>query len=163
MPECQLGDLETAGGAPHGAEKQADPDSATLTPVPQPGHRGLDHPVERHAALHIQLGSEPDLGVHHTVVRQVLGAFGRHPVHSPISLHDANGVAEHLQVELQAAAASAILDPGRQLPRIVGRKTRVAGVPGEINDRGGSQPAIEVIMQHYFRRLSQPLERRSSG
>ena len=55
----------------------------------EPGQGGLHDLVQGHARLEVQLGGEPDLGVHDAIGGEVLDALGRHPLERLGGLHDA--------------------------------------------------------------------------
>src|SRR5699024_11790656 len=59
---------------------------------------------------------------------------------------------EGLQVALQGAGVGSIMEPSTQFLRIMGGQSRVTVLPGQFDDRGGTQPPVEVVVQEYFRR-----------
>ncbi len=159
----QLGDLPGHRRVPHGGHQQSHHDRparcrTSLLAVGEPGQHGVDDLVEGHAAVDVQLGSEPDLGVDHRVLGQVLYALVRHPVQRLGGLHHRHGVRERLQVALQRAAVRAGAKPGRQLLDVGGGQPVVAGLPGDVQHGRRAQAAVEVIVQQGLGRLADLLE-----
>ena len=58
-------------------------------------------------------------------------------------LHHRDGVVEGLEVALQRAGVGGLREPGSQLVRVA-RRQRVTALRGQLDDRGGTQPAVEV-------------------
>ena len=95
------------------------------------------------------LGCEPDLRVHDAVCRQVFDAFARDPFEGG-GLHDRHRVRERLQIPFERTAVGGLPEPRRQRLRVVGGQFGVAAVAGQLQDRRGPQPAVEVIVQKRF-------------
>ena len=152
MAEGQLGRLERPVGLAHRRHQLANDDRATVGRRPiharsKPiGHR-VDDRVEAEPTAGRQLGRIADLGVDHPVGRQVLGALGRDPRDRRRRLHDPDGVGERLEVELERLAVGAAPDPGGQLVRVGRRQPGVAGLGGELDDRPGTEAAVEVVVE----------------
>jgi hypothetical protein len=98
----------------------------------------------------VQLGREPDLGVHHTVGGQVLGALGGHPGQRLGRLHDRDRVPERLQVQLQMPAPGRPGHrPGQRLGVVAGQVAVPDGLR-QLNDRGGPQTTVQVVVQQHL-------------
>ena len=82
-----------------------------------------------------QLGRVADLGVDDAVGGQVLGALGGDALDGLGRLHHADGVAEALQVQLQALAVGALSGTSAQRVGVVGRQPAVAGLARQLDDR----------------------------
>ncbi len=102
--------------------------------------------------LEMQLGREPHLGVHDAVVRQVLRAFAGDADQRLGRLHHADRVRERLEVQDQVLAAGAPRHPRAELRGVGGRKIRVPGLVGELDDRVRSEAAVEMVVEQDLRR-----------
>ena len=103
--------------------------------------------VEREPAVDVQLGREADLGVHDAVGGQVLRALGGDPGQRLARLHDADGVREGLEVALQRAGVGRLDEPAAERLGVGRGQLVVAGLRGQLHDRGGAQSAVEVVVQ----------------
>jgi len=99
----------------------------------------------------VEFGREADLGVDDAVGRQILGAFGRNPLERLQGLHDRHGVGKPFQVEDEVLAVCTPPEPGGEVVRVGGRETDVACLAGELDDGGGAEPAVEVVVEEDFR------------
>ena len=154
-----LGDLDRAGGLAHRGDEHLHDDRAA-------GRRGPLGPdlealevrghdlVERQAALRRQLGRVADLGVDDPVGRQVLGAFGRHPDDRVTFLHDADGMGERLEVQLEALAVGAAPDVRRERVRVARRQPVVAELGRQVDDGRRAQAPVEMVMEQRLGRLA---------
>jgi hypothetical protein len=106
----------------------------------------------------VQLGGEPDLGIHDPVVGQVLGALGGDPGQRVPGLHHADCVLECLEVQLELAALRGRRHPLGEAGRVVGGQAPVTALPGEFHDGLRPQPAIEVIVQQHLRNAADLLD-----
>ncbi len=111
------------------------------------GEHRLDRLVEAQPALDAQLGRHPHLGVDDTVRGEVLHALGRDPLDRVSGLHHRHRVPNRLEVQLQALAVRPSGEPGAQLAGIGGGQRAVSGRGRQLDDGGGSQPAVEVVVQ----------------
>ena len=127
-----------------------------LLAVGEAGQHRVDHRVQRQPAVDVQFRGEPDLGVHHVVGGQVFDALVGHPVQRLRRLHHPDGVRERLQVPLERSAVRGGPEERRQAVDIGGRQVLVAGLLGEVEDGGGAQSAVEVVVQQ---RLGRPPDR----
>ena len=127
-------------------------------PGGEPGGDRLDDLVEGQAAFEVLLGGVADLGVDDAVGGQVLGALGRHPLDGVLGLHDPDGVLEGLEVLLQGVAARPPGEPAGQLVDVGRRQGAVALLGRQLDDRGGAQPAVEVVVEQGLGRLPNGLE-----
>ena len=121
------GDLDRAGGLAHGRHQQLHRDRVPVErglsrSAREPLEHRLDRLVERQPALRAQLGRHADLGIDHAVGREVLGALGCHAHDRVLLLHDADGVLERLEVELERLLVGAPVEPRRQLVDVLGRE-----------------------------------------
>ena len=157
----QFGDLERASRRPHRRQQRADADPGALGTFAEPFLHGLDHLVESEPALEVLLGRETDLGVDDAVGGEVLGTFARHARERVLRLHHADGVRERLEVQQEVLAVGALGHPVAELPRVGGRQVPVAGLLGELHDRAGTEPAVEVVVEEDLRDFSDLFERRS--
>ena len=137
------------GGVAHGGGQRADGDRPAGAAEPEALEHRLDDLVERQAAVDVQLGGEADLGVDDAVVRQVLGALGRHPHERVLGLHDPDRVLERLEVEVEVVAVGALREPLGQLVDVGGGEG-VAGVSCELDDRRRAEAAVEVVVQQHL-------------
>ena len=117
-----------------------------LLTVSEAGQHRVDHSVERQPAVDVQFGREPDLGVHHVVGRQILDALVRHPVQRLRRLHHPDRVRERLQVTDERPAMRGGAEERRQLIDTCGGQILVTMCVGELQHRGGPQPAVEMVM-----------------
>jgi hypothetical protein len=99
----------------------------------------------------VQLRREADLGVHHAVVGEVLGALGRDALQRILGLHDAHGVCEGLEVQGEVVAVGAALEPRPQLVDVGGGELLVALLGRELDDRSGSDTTVEMVVEHRLR------------
>ena len=131
--------------------------AASRSPSTNPSSTASMTSVEREPLADVQLGREADLGVDDAVGGEVLRALGRDPGERPAGLHDADGVREGLEVALEGAGVGRLDEPAAE--RLgVGRGQRVvAGLGGQLDDRGRAQPAVEVVVQQ---RLGRAPDRR---
>ncbi len=121
----------------------------------EPGEHRLHHLVEGEALLGAQLGRQAHLGVHDAVGGEVLRALVGDPFDRVAVLHHADGVGEGLEVEHEVVALGAAVEPGGELVDVGGRELRVAVLLGELDHRGGPQPAVEVVVEQD---LGRPLD-----
>ena len=82
--------------------------AACLLSLPEAGEHGLDDPLEREAAGHVQLGGEAELGVDDTVGGEVERALAGDPGQLLLRLHHGDGVREGLQVALERAGVGGV-------------------------------------------------------
>ena len=61
-------------------------------------------------------------------------------------LHDPNGVSKCLEIEHEIVALCAPVEPRPEFDDIVCGQLAIAVFVGEFDDRGWSQPAIEVVV-----------------
>ncbi len=127
-----------------------------LLAVGETGQHGIDDGVQRQAGVDVQLGREPDLGVHHVVGREILDALEGHPVQGLGRLHHPDGVRERLQVAHQRSAVRRGAEERGEFVDVGGRQVVVAVRLGEFEHRGRPQPAVEVVVQQ---RLGRPPDR----
>ena len=154
----QLGDLGGVGLLAHGRQQGAHDDAPAPAPGREPGRDRLDHLVEGQPAFEVLFGGVPDLGVDDPVGGQVLGALGRHPLDGVLGLHDPDGVLEGLEVLLQGVAARAPGEPAGQVVHVGRRQGAIAVLGRQLDDRCGSQPAVEVVVEQGLGRLPNGLE-----
>ena len=95
-------------------------------------------------------GAKRDLGVHHAVGRQILGALACHPHDRVRGLHHPDGVGERLEVQRQVLAVGAALHPCCESFGVGRGKVAVAGLVGQLDDRGRSQAPVEVVVEDDF-------------
>ena len=95
----------------------------------------------------MQLRGEAHLGVDDAVGGQVQGALAGDPDERVLGLHHPDGVGERLEVQPQVAAVGAGVEPGGQLVDVGGGQAVVAVLRGELDDGGGPQPPVEVVVQ----------------
>jgi hypothetical protein len=115
--------------------------------------------VEGQPLLRAQLGSHPDLGVDDAVGRKVLRALGGHARDRVAILHDAEGVLERLQVELQRLPVGSPPEPRGQLAHVLGWQVAVSELASEIHHGRGPKPTVEMVVEQRLRRLSDGFER----
>lgn len=137
---------------PHGGEQGADADAvAVLTgrplPFPEALVDGLDHLFEAQPAVEVLLGGVAHLGVDDAVLGEVLGALAGDPDERLAGLHHADGVREGLQIPFQGTGVGGLPEPDAELVGVGLGKPGVPGVPGEVDDRAGAQPAVEMVVQ----------------
>ena len=150
-PHGQLRDLQAAGGGAHGRQQCVDREAGAGRAEPEALEDRVDHFVEREPLLEVQLGGEADLGVDHAVVGEILGALLRDPHDGVTVLHHADGVGERLEVEHQVVALRAQVEPVGQRTDIGRRQPSVAVLGGQLDDGGGAQAAVEVVVQEGLR------------
>ena len=149
---------------PHRGNQAAHGDRAALAAggllaVGEAGQHRVDDRVQRQVPVDVQLGGEPDLGVHHVVGGQVFDALVGHPVQRFRRLHHPDGVRERLQVSLQRPAVRGGPEKVAKPSTSVGRQLVVAGLLGEVQDGGGPQSTVKVIVQQGLRRLPDLVQR----
>lgn len=164
----EFGDLQGAGGVPHGGEQGADPDAVAVVPgtpltLPEALVDGLDDLFEGQPLLQVLLGRVPHLDVDDTVLGEVLRALGGDPDQGVAGLHDADGVGEGLQVPLQGPGVGGLPEPGAEQVGVGLGEVRVAGLAGEFDDRAGAQPAVEVVVQQDLGGPADVVRRRCPG
>ena len=133
--------------------------AAAFSPSAKPASTASTTASKRQPAVDVQLGCEPDLGVHDVVVGQVLDALEGHPVQRLGGLHDADGVRERLQVAHQRSAVRGGAEERRQLVDVGGGQLVVAVLVGQLEHRRGPQPAVEVVVQQRLGRVPDALQR----
>ena len=121
---------------------------------PEALEHGLDDGVQLEARLDVQLGGESHLRVHDAVGGEVLRALGRHADQRVLGLHHADRVPERLQVAHERPGVRRAEEPPAQLAGVRGRQVVVADRVGELDDGGGPQPAVEVVVQQHLRRVA---------
>ena len=130
-----------------------------LHPDPEALEVRLDDVVEAQAALGRELRRVANLGVDDAVGREILGALRGDPDDRVALLHDADGVGERLEVQLEGLAVGAATHPGRELVGIGRRQPVIAELAGEVDDRRRPQPAVEVVVEQRLRCLADRVER----
>ena len=108
--------------------------------------------------LDVLFGRVADLGVDDPVGGQVLGALGRDPLDGVPGLHDPDRVLEGLEVLLEAVAAGAAGEPAAQVVDVGGRQGGITLLGRQLDDRGGPQSAVEVVVEQGLGRLPNGLE-----
>ena len=116
------------------------------------GEHGVEHLGDREPVLDVELGREPDLGVHDAVGGEVLGALGGDALDRVAVLHHADRVGERLEVEHEVVALGAAVEPGRELLDVGRRQLAVVELLGELDDGRRPQAAVEVVVQEHLRR-----------
>ncbi|GAA2915289.1 hypothetical protein GCM10020221_08730 [Streptomyces thioluteus] len=111
----------------------------------------LDDLFEGEPGLQVLLGGVAHLGVDDAVRGQVLGALGGDPDQRLAGLHDGAGVREGLQVALQRARVGGLAEPYPQLLGVGLGEAVVAGLAGQLDDRGGTQAAVEMVVEEHLR------------
>ena len=159
-----LGDLDGSRCLAHRGDDDLHGDRATVgrRPVradPEPLEVRLDHLVERQPTLGRKLRGVADLRIDDAVGGEVLCAFRRHPHDRVALLHDADGVGERLEVELERLAIGAPADPPRELGRIGRGQPAVAVLGRQVDDRLGAEATVEVIVEERLGGLADGLER----
>ena len=175
VPHRKLGGLDRAGRLAHRGDEQLQRDPPPLLArlmlaLAEPVEDRRHHLVEREAALGGELGRVPHFGVDHTVGREVLGALGRNTLDRIACLEKGDGVAESLEVELEALTVGAAEEPARELGRVARRQLALADVGSELQHGFRAQAAVEVVVQQRLRRPAdrfdlqqRPLRRFSHG
>ena len=102
---------------------------------------------------------KPNLGVDNAVGSEILGAFASDPFDRRGGLHHAHGVGERLQVQGEVLAVGAPQHPCGEFVGIGGGEIGVAGVVGKLDDRRGSQPAVEMVVEQDLGGSADALER----
>ena len=148
----QLGDLRRSGELPHGGHDGPDGDGRTdrrgsIGTALESEQPGLHHLIQAQPALRGQLGCVANLGIHHAVRGQVQGTLGGDPLDGRGCLHHADRVRESVEVQLQALPVRTLPEPATQLPGVVRRQPRVAGLTGQLDDGQGSQASVQVVVQ----------------
>jgi hypothetical protein len=110
-------------------------------------------------ALGVQLWRKPNLGVDDAVGSEILGAFASDPFDRRGGLHHAHGVGERLQIQGEVLAVGAPQHPCGELVGIGGGEIGVAGFVGKLDDRRGSQPAVEMVVEQDLGGSADALER----
>ena len=103
----------------------------------------------------LQLRSEAHLGVHDTVVGQILGAFVRHSLDRVTVLHHPHRVGEGLEVEHEVVALRSPVEPGGEVVDVGRRQILVAVLLREFDDGAGPDAPVEVVVEQ---RLGGPLD-----
>ncbi len=111
-------------------------------------------------ALEVLLGGEADLGVDDPVGREILGTLARDPHQRPARLHHADRVRERLEVEHEVLPVGSARHPRAELPDVTRGEPLVAGLVGELHDRGGTEAAVQMVVEQDLRGLPDALERR---
>jgi len=149
VADRKLSDLQRPGGVPHRRQQADDPDRPPGAALPVALLYRLHDLGQRELSLEVQFGGEAHLRVHDAVGCQVLGALASHPDQRLAGLHDAYGVPEGLQVRGQRPGVGALAEPPAE--RLgVGRRQVVAGVGRQLDDAGGAQTTVEVVVQQHF-------------
>ena len=166
-PHRELGDLTRPRLSAHGREQRVHRDRMTCGGRTLGSDReAVDHRaddiVEPELSLGVQLGGEPDLGVHDAVGRQVLGALSRDPHQRLARLHHRKRVVETLEVQHQVLLVRTRHEPLRELADILRRQTGVAARIRELDHGRGAHPAVEVIVQQRLGRPHEGVERRAA-
>ena len=167
-PHRELGDLTRPRLSAHGREQRVHRDRMACGGGPLGSHReAVDHRaddvVEPELALGVQLGREPDLGVHDAVGREVLGALGRDPHQRLARLHHRERVVERPRGTAPGPSGSR---PRRTTARARRRRSSADRCSrthrGELDHRRGPHPAVEVVVQQRLGRPRQGVERRAA-
>ena len=148
----QLGDLQAAGGRPHGRADGVDREVGARRADPEALQDGVEHLVQGQPGLDVELGGEAHLGVHEAVGGEVLGALGGHADDGVAVLHHADGVRERLQVEHEVVALGAAVEPRAEVVDVGGREAGVAVLRRQLDDGGGAQATVEVVVEDDLRR-----------
>ena len=90
---------------------------------------------------------KPDLGVDDAVGGEILGAFTGDPFDRRGGLHHAHGVSERLQVQGEVLAVGALQHPCGEFVGIGSGEIGIAGFVGKLDDRRGSQPTVEMVVE----------------
>src|SRR2546426_6446085 len=155
----ELRHLERIGAVAHRADDLAERDAVFALGALEPLPHGLNDLLEVEAARRVEHRRVADLRVHDPVAREIIAALVRDALERFLSLHDRDRVVEATQIERERPGRSARMEPTTELVRVRGRKARVADIPGELDDRRGTQAAIEMVVQQDLRRGSQRFER----
>ena len=163
----QLGDLDGSRPGAHRADDRAHDDRLTdsgrvVLTITEARLHCVHDLVERQPVLLVQLRGEPHLGVHDAVGGEVERGLTRDAVQRGRRLHHRERVLERRQVLEDVAGAGPTREPRRELVRIGRGEVRVSDRVGELDDRRGPQPAVEVIVEQDLRRRPHRLERHGS-
>ena len=120
----------------------------------------LDHVVESEPPLEVLLGRVADLGVDDPVGREILGALARDAHQRLARLHHTDRVRERLEVEHEVLPIGSTGHPGAELSDVARREPLVAGLVGELHDRGGTESAVQMVVEQDLGRGPDALERR---
>ena len=147
----ELGDLQRAIGVSHRRDQLPDTDVAAgalggIFALLDALLHGLDDLVEREAASQVLLRRPADLAVDDAVGGEILNELARHPREPLAGLHHRRGDVERLEVLDERARIALVGEPVRELVGVIGRQVEV-DVVGELDDRGRTQRAVEVIVQ----------------
>ena len=107
----------------------------------------------------MQLWRKPDLGVDDAVGGEILGAFTGDPFDRRGGLHHAHGVSERLQVQGEVLAVGAPQHPCGEFVGIGSGEIGIAGFVGKLDDRRGSQPTVEMVVEQDLGGSADALER----
>src|SRR5688572_21410319 len=91
-------------------------------------------------------GSPADLAVDHAVVGQVFNELLGDAEQAFLGLHHRHRVVERLQVADQRAGVGGLTEPLPQCHRVIGGK-RVANGLGKLDDGGGAEASVQVIVK----------------
>ncbi|MNW55969.1 hypothetical protein D3C74_336640 [compost metagenome] len=147
----ELGDLLPAVGVPHRGHELAHADGAPLgrgegNALLEPGLDRVHGVLQAQAALHVLLGGPALLGVDDAVRGQVEDGLAGDAREGLGRLHDGDGVVEGLEVAHERARVGRLDEPGAQRVRL-GRGQVVPDRGGQLDDRRGAQPAVEVVVE----------------
>ena len=148
----ELGDLARARGGAHRGQQRPHRDAvagvrSNPLALREALEHGVDHLGQCEPAGDVQLGCEAHLGVHDPVGREVLRALRGHAHERRSGLHDADRVREGLEIALEGARVGRLDEPAAERDRIGGGQAVVAGLVGELDDRGRTQSTVEVVVQ----------------
>jgi hypothetical protein len=162
-PDGAFGNLDRSGELAHRGDEDGHHDrpagrGGPFRPDPEALEVRLDDLVERQTTLRRELRRVADLGVDHAVGGEVLSALRGDPNDRVALLEHADRVSERLEVQLERLAVGAAADPCRELVGIGRRQPVVAELGREVDDRGGPQPAVEVVVEQRLGRLADRFE-----
>jgi len=112
---------------------------------------------------HIRLGVDPRLRVDDPVRREILRAFGGDPDDRVALLEHPDGVLERLQVELERLPIRASPEPCREIVRVRRGQRVVAELGRQVDDRPGSEAAVEVVVEDHLRRVADRVQLEQSS
>jgi ethanolamine utilization microcompartment shell protein EutS len=149
---------------PHRTDDQPPLDPGLLPAAVAAGQHRVHHVFEREAAGGMESGVETQLDVANVLGGGVEDRLPRHPFQRRLVLHHRDGRGETLQIQRQAAAPGAAVEPGRQFPRRACRQIH-PGAFGQLEDRCRAQAAVEVLVQQDLRHPAHQflVQRRPSG
>lgn len=143
----EFGGLKGVGSVTHRANDESPADTVLLFATTESRKDGADDGILGQSLLGMEDGREAHFGVDDAIAVHVFDELEGDALECFAGLHDGDGVGEAFEVLGKAALVGTAMEPGAESLGISRGEVLIAGIAGQIDDGGGSESAIEVLVK----------------